>query len=63
MKKILILLFVALLAIAAFVGWSLYGPAVSAPEGKYFYIKNRSTFNEVQQALLNEKIIKSNFLV
>lgn len=61
MKKILILLFVALLAIAAFVGWSLYGPTVSAPEGKYFYIKTGSTFNEVQQALLNEKIIKSNF--
>lgn len=58
MKKriALALLFIILLA-AGYVAWQVFGPTVSAPEGKYFYIKTGTVYADVKQNLQDEKII------
>ncbi len=60
-KKIIYTFVLILLAGAGFFGWKFFGPTVSAPEGKYFYIKTGSTYNDVKQALLDKKIISSEY--
>jgi UPF0755 protein len=58
-KKVLLFITVILLATAAFFAWKLFGPAVSAPAGKYFYIKTGSNYATVKQGLLDEKIVSN----
>ncbi|MBK8608757.1 MAG: endolytic transglycosylase MltG [Chitinophagaceae bacterium] len=62
MKKKII---TGIILIAGFAGgfaaWQLFGPNVSAPEGKFFYIKTGSTYNEVRQSLLDQKVISGAF--
>lgn len=58
MKKRLIYTIVLVLLLAgAYVSWQVFGPTVSAPESKYFYIKTGATYNEVRQSLIDQKII------
>ncbi|MEP6676475.1 MAG: endolytic transglycosylase MltG [Ferruginibacter sp.] len=57
-NKIIILVVIGLVA---FVAWKVFGPTVSAPEGKYFYIRTGSTFNDVKEGLLKEHIIGGSF--
>jgi UPF0755 protein len=40
-----------------YAAWQIFGPTVSAPESKYFYIKTGTGYNEVRQSLIDEKII------
>ena len=61
MKKFLAFLFFCLLGIGAYVGWRLYGPTISSPQEKYFYIKTGASYKDVQQALLDKKIINSTY--
>lgn len=61
MKKILLIIFAAILLLAAYAAWSLFGPTISAPEGKYFYIHTGATYDEVKEQLNEQKIIKSVF--
>lgn len=46
-----------ILLAAGFITWQFLGPTVSAPEGKYFYIKTGTVYADVKQNLLDEKII------
>lgn len=51
-----------LLALAGgYAAWQVFGPVVSAPESKYFYIKTGSVYSEVRQSLIDQKIIKGTF--
>lgn len=61
MKKILAFLFLCMLGFGAYIGWNLYGPSVSSPEGKYFYIKTGASYDEVKLALLDKKLLKPHF--
>ncbi|MEO7524031.1 MAG: endolytic transglycosylase MltG [Ferruginibacter sp.] len=61
MKKIVLLLAVLIAIVALYGAWNVFGPTVSAPASKYFYIKTGSTYAEVKNDLLVQKIIKSPF--
>ena len=43
----------------AYAAWQVFGPTVSAPQSKYFYIKTGETYSGVRQSLLDEKIIRN----
>ena len=60
MKKFKIVLLILLL-LAGFVAWEVFGPATSAPEGKYFYIRTGSSFKDVVTALKEQKILSGTF--
>ena len=60
-KKIIYGILLLLLFVACFLGWKVFGPTVSAPDGKYFYIRTGETYSEVKQSLLDQKIISSEY--
>jgi UPF0755 protein len=54
--------FVLILSIAGiYVSWNIFGPTVSAPENKYFYITTGSNFEKVKKELQQQAIISGNF--
>ncbi len=58
MKRKLIYAILLVVALAGGYGaWQIFGPTVSAPANKYFFIKTGSSYNDVRQALIDEKII------
>ncbi|MEJ7611958.1 MAG: endolytic transglycosylase MltG [Ferruginibacter sp.] len=61
MKKFFVFLFIILALAAAWSAWNIFGPVVSAPEGKYFYIKTGSDYPEVKAALQDQKILGGTF--
>ncbi|MEJ7626952.1 MAG: endolytic transglycosylase MltG [Ferruginibacter sp.] len=61
MKKPVKILFFILLLVIAFVAWNIFGPVVSAPEKKYFYIKTGASYEEVKKTLVQQKIITGSF--
>lgn len=61
MKRILLFLFIILGIAAIYAGWNLFGPTVSAPASRYFYIKTGATYEEVKKELTDQKIISSEF--
>lgn len=44
-----------------FTAWQVFGPTVSAPADKYFYIKTGTTYTDVKSALVNQEIIGNIF--
>ena len=58
-KKIIYGSLIILLLAGGFIAWKIFGPTVSAPQGKYFYIKTGETYSEVKTALLEQKVISS----
>ena len=59
MKKTLRLLLILVLVVVLFSAWKVFGPSVSAPQEKFFYIKTGETFNEMRNNLVSRKIISS----
>lgn len=57
MKKLIRFIFLTLLIVALFFGWSLFGPTLKQPEGKYFYIRTGSNYQTVRTDLLRQKVI------
>lgn len=58
MKRKLIYAILLVVALAGgYSAWQIFGPTVSAPANKYFFIKTGSSYNDVRQALIDEKII------
>ena len=47
--------------VGGYVSWQIFGPTVSAPESKYFYIKTGTVYNDVRQSLIDQKIISSTY--
>ena len=58
-KKIIGGTFIIALLIAGFIAWKVFGSAVSAPEGKYFYIKTGESIEKVKETLVQQKIVRS----
>ena len=61
MKKIFLFILSAILILAAFCIWNIWGPTVSVPDGKYFYIPTGSAYKDVVTNLTQQKIIKKNW--
>ena len=59
MKKLIWLIALVLFAIVAFIGWKIFGPTVKQPEGKFFYIRTGSSYNNITAELINKKIISN----
>jgi UPF0755 protein len=57
-KKILLLIAGFLLIIILFVGWKIFGPAVSISNGEYFYVRTGETISDVKQHLVEQHYIK-----
>ena len=61
MKRILLILFLVLLITGTYCAWVVFGPTISAPENKYFYIKTGSVYADVKNELKNRGIISGTF--
>src|SRR6188508_2342861 len=59
MKKTVRFILVFALILILFAAWKVFGPSVSTPEEKFFYIKTGSTFGQVKKDLISKKIISS----
>ncbi len=60
-KKIFLGTLLVFFAAAGFIAWQIFGPTVSAPEEKYFYIKTGSVYADVKKSLTDQKVISNNF--
>jgi len=60
MKKTIKIAAIATALILAFAGWNIFGPVVSAPSEKYFYIHTGSDYENVKNQL-SEQHVLSNF--
>lgn len=58
-KKIIYAILLIILLAGGYIAWQIFGPTVSAPENKYFYVKTGESYQEVKQSLLDEKIIRN----
>ena len=61
MKKILLIIFFAVLLVLVYAAWIVFGPLVSAPENKFFYINTGSTYDQVKESLKEQEIISGTF--
>ncbi|MEP7165372.1 MAG: endolytic transglycosylase MltG [Ferruginibacter sp.] len=61
MKKTLLILFLIFLLAGLYSAWKVFGPTVSAPENKYFYVRTGAGYDEVKTSLLDQKIIPGAF--
>ncbi|MBL7703123.1 MAG: endolytic transglycosylase MltG [Ferruginibacter sp.] len=61
-KKLLLGIFLILLLVGGYAAWQVFGPTVSAPQSKYFYIKTGTAYSDVRQALINQKIISNTYV-
>jgi UPF0755 protein len=61
MKKTIGFLFLAALLMGGYAAWNIFGPHVSAPTDKYFYIKTGESYDEVIASLKEQKIVKGGF--
>lgn len=60
-KKIILSLLLALIFIAAFVLWNIFGPTVNNPDKKFIFIKTNSTYQQVKDSLQKDGYINSFF--
>lgn len=60
-KKIILGTLLTLAALAGFIAWQVFGPTVSSPDGKYFYVKTGAVYADVKNGLANKKIISNGF--
>ena len=61
MRKIILIIFVLVIAAGLYAAWNVLGPTVSAPEEKYLFIKTGSNYDDVKKQLLDHKIISGTF--
>lgn len=60
-KKLVFWIILILLLIGGYAAWQVFGPTVSVPEGKYFYVKTGSVYSDVKQSLVEKKLINNTF--
>jgi len=56
-KRVISIIAVLLILIAAFAGWKIFGPTLSTSNGEFFYIKTGSTYNDVKNELIEKKYL------
>ena len=61
MKKGILALFVLLILGLAYSAWQVFGPVISSPETKYFYVHTGDDVATVKKSLLQQGIIKNGF--
>ena len=61
MKKIIGVVFILLFIIGGCCVWQVFGPTISAPADKFFYIKTGSSYSDVKTSLKTQNIISGNF--
>ena len=61
MKKAIIFLFIVIVFVGVYSAWNIFGPVVSAPTDKYFYIKTGSSYEDVKRSLKQHKILSGTF--
>jgi len=59
MKKTFRFVLILVLILILFAAWKVFGPSVTAPEGKFLYIKTGQTFGQVKDELISKNIISS----
>ena len=59
--KIILSIFLFLILCAGYIAWQLFGPTITPPIGKYFYVHTGSTYQQVRDSLLNKGIIQNAF--
>jgi UPF0755 protein len=59
MKKGILSIIVILLLVGGYFGYKVFGPTVNAPVQKYFYVKTGSTYSQVKNELIKQKIISN----
>ena len=60
-RKYILYIFILLLIISGYIAWTLIGPTLAEPEGKYFYINTGSNYQSVKDSLQKKKIISGTF--
>jgi UPF0755 protein len=60
-KKIIYSVLAILLLGGGYFSYKIFGPATSAPEKKYFFIKTGDAYATVKEGLINAKIVKDDF--
>lgn len=60
-KKLVFWIILILLLIGGYAAWQVFGPTVSVPEGKYFYVKTGSVYSDVKKSLVEKKLINNTF--
>lgn len=60
-KKTITIIIVLLCLVGGYSAWQVFGPTVSAPEGKYFYISTGMPYSEVKRSLLEKDIVGNAF--
>lgn len=60
-RKFFAFLFFVVFVFAAYVAWMFFGPTVTAPEEKFFYIHSGATYGQVKDSLIENKIIGNEF--
>lgn len=61
MKKIVLLILLAVVLVGLYSAWQVFGPTVNVPADKYFYIKTGSSYKDVTASLKDQHIIGSTF--
>lgn len=61
MKKKLLILFLLFLVAGLYISWKVFGPTITAPENKYFYIRTGATYDEVKKNLRDQRILPGTF--
>lgn len=60
-RKVIFLIVLLVLIGGLFFGWKIFGPAIHNPEKKFLYIKTGSTYQDVKDSLLKNKMIAGDF--
>lgn len=60
-RKILLYLFLVVVIFLAYCAWNIFGPVIHNPDKKFLYIPTGSTYQDVKENLLKNKIITSVF--
>jgi UPF0755 protein len=60
-KKLIFSILIIVLLVGGYAAWHVFGPTVSAPESRYFYIKTGTGYIDVRQSLIDQKIISSTY--
>lgn len=61
MKRTFLILFLLVLVAGSYSVYQVFGPTVSAPENKYFYITTGSNYESVKKSLEDQKILSGTF--
>jgi len=62
MKRTILVFFLIIVLVLAYAAWNIFGPTISAPEGKYFYIRTGTDYEQVKRSLDSLDIISGTFV-